>query len=105
MTDHAVSNVAVSDPLPAGFEAVDTTFLTSTPYYQPLQSDWQVDYQEIHADRIFAFAQYLDPGAYVFHYLARSVTPGRYLWPGTQAQRIDAPEEFGRAAFSAVQIR
>lgn len=105
ITDHAVANVAVSDPLPAGFEAVDTTFLTSTAYYQPLQSDWQVDYQEIHADRIFAFAQYLDPGVYTFHYLARSVTPGRYLWPGTQAQLVDAPEEFGRAAFSSVQIR
>lgn len=105
ITDHAVSNVAVSDPLPAGFEAVDTTFLTSTPYYQPLQSDWQLDYQEIHSDRVFAFARYLDPGVYSFHYLARSVTPGRYLWPGTQAQLVDAPEEFGRTAFAAVQIR
>lgn len=104
ITDHPVDRVVITDPLPAGFEAVDTSFLTTAAYYQPLSDDWQIDYQQIYRDRITAFAQHLDPGVYTFHYLARSVTPGDYLWPGTSAYLLNAPEQFGRAASAAVHV-
>ncbi len=99
ITDHPVDRVIVTDPLPAGFEALDTSFQTTAAYYQPLTSDWQIDYQQIYTDRVTAFAQHLDPGVYSVHYLARSVTPGDYLWPGTSAYLLNAPEQFGAHAF------
>jgi uncharacterized protein YfaS (alpha-2-macroglobulin family) len=105
ITDHPVDRVVVTDPLPAGFEAIDTSFLTTPAYFQPLSDDWQIDYQQIYRDRITAFAQHLDPGVYTLHYLVRSVTPGDYLWPGTSAYLVNAPEQFGRAAFSTASIR
>ncbi len=103
ITDHSVDHVLITDPLPAGLEAVDSAFITSTPYFQPHDS-WQIDYQQIHRDRIVAYAQRLDAGVYTFHYVARSVTPGTYLWPGSEAHLLYAPEEFGRAAFSTLKI-
>ncbi|HET9392924.1 MAG TPA: Ig-like domain-containing protein [Candidatus Rubrimentiphilum sp.] len=102
--DHPVDRVVITDPLPAGFEALDTSFQTTASYYQPLTQAWQIDYQQIYLDRVTAYAQHLDPGVYMLHYLVRSVTPGTYLWPGATAYLLDAPEQFGRTAFSSVQI-
>ena len=104
VTDHPVDRVAISDPLPAGAEALDTSFQTTAAFYQPLATDWQIDYQQIYRDRIIAFAQHLDTGVYTFHYLVRTVTPGTYIWPGTSAHLLDAPEQFGRSAFIDVQV-
>lgn len=102
--DHPVDRVVITDPLPAGFEALDTSFQTTASYYQPLAQAWQIDYQQIYLDRVTAYAQHLDPGVYVLHYLVRSVTPGEYLWPGASAYLLDAPEQFGRSAFRSVKI-
>lgn len=104
IVDHPVDRVVITDPLPAGFEALDTSFQTTAAYYQPLSDDWQIDYQQIYRDRVTAFAQHLDPGVYTLHYLARSVTPGEFLWPGTSAYLLNAPEQFGRAAFRSVHV-
>lgn len=104
IADHPVDRVVITDPLPAGFEALDTSFQTTAAYYQPLSDDWQIDYQQIYRDRVVAFAQHLDPGVYTMHYLARSVTPGDYSWPGASAYLLNAPEQFGRSAFREVHI-
>jgi len=103
ITDHPVDRVQITDPLPAGFEAVDTSFKTSNAA-QPAQS-WQIDDQQIYHDRIEAYADHLGPGVYTLHYLARSVTPGTYAWPGAQARLIDRPEEFGRTATATLTVK
>jgi len=102
--DHPVDRVVITDPLPAGFEALDTSFQTTASYYQPLTQAWQIDYQQVYQDRVTAYAQHLDPGVYMLHYLVRSVTPGDYIWPGANAYLLDAPEQFGRSAFRSVKV-
>ncbi len=102
--DHPVDRIVITDPLPAGFEALDTSFQTTASYYQPLTQAWEIDYQQTYRDRVTAFAQHLDPGVYMLHYLVRSVTPGTYLWPGANAYLLDAPEQFGRSAFRSVKV-
>jgi uncharacterized protein YfaS (alpha-2-macroglobulin family) len=104
ITDHAVDHVLIDDPLPAGFEAVDTSFATSTPYFQST-SAWEIDYQTIARDQVTAFASELPPGVYALHYLVRTVTPGIYIWPGAEAHLQYAPEEFGRTASSIVSVK
>jgi hypothetical protein len=105
ITDHPVHHVVITDPLPAGLEAVDTTFQTSTPYFQPHQDSWQIGYQQLGRDQILAYGDRLDPGVYSLHYLVRSVTPGTFLWPGSQVQLEHAPEEFGRAATTTLDVQ
>jgi uncharacterized protein YfaS (alpha-2-macroglobulin family) len=103
ITDHYVDHVLIDDPLPAGFEAVDTSFATSTPYFQST-SAWEIDYQTVGRDRVTAFASALTPGVFALHYLVRTVTPGTYVWPGAEAHLQYAPEEFGRTASSTVTV-
>jgi alpha-2-macroglobulin len=103
IADHPVDQVLVIDPLPAGLEAVDSSFATSTAYYEA-HNTWALDYETIYKDRVLAYASHLDAGVYVFHYIARSVTPGTYSWPGAEARLQYAPEEFGRSASATLKI-
>jgi uncharacterized protein YfaS (alpha-2-macroglobulin family) len=104
ISDHPVEHVVITDPLPAGFEAVDTSFQTATPYFQAQRDNWQINYQTIYRDRIVAYADHLEPGVYNLHYLVRSVTPGQFLWPGAEVHLQYAPEEFGRCASSNLRV-
>ena len=105
IADHPVNHVVITDPLPAGFEAVDTNFQTTTSYFQAQQDSWQISYQKIHKDRVVAYSDRLNAGVYNLHYLVRSVTPGTFEWPGAEAHLQYAPEEFGRCASSTLEIK
>ena len=104
IVDHPVDRLVVDDPLPAGFEAVDTTFRTALQAIAPQSDSWQIDAQEIYRDRVVAYAQHLDAGIYDVHYLVRSVTPGTFVWPGARAYLTDAPEQFGRSAGTTLKV-
>lgn len=104
ITDHPVDHVLITDSLPAGLEAIDASFQTSTPYFQAQQDSWEIGYQTIHRDRIVTYGDRLDAGVYSLHYLVRSVTPGTFLWPGAEARLQYAPEEFGRCAASTLEV-
>jgi uncharacterized protein YfaS (alpha-2-macroglobulin family) len=104
ITDHPVDNVVITDPLPAGFEAVDQSFQTATAALQAKADSWELSYKTIRSDRILAFADHLEAGVYSLHYLVRSVTPGTFHWPGSQVHLQYAPEEFGRTAESTLVI-
>ncbi|URD51751.1 alpha-2-macroglobulin [Chroococcidiopsis sp. CCNUC1] len=105
ISDRPVDRVIITDPLPAGFEAVDTSFQTATPYFQPQQDSWEIGYQTIYRDRVVAYSDRLEPGVYQLHYLVRSVTPGTFLWSGAEAHLQYAPEEFGRCSSSRLVIQ
>ncbi|MGB3405257.1 MAG: Ig-like domain-containing protein [Microcoleaceae cyanobacterium] len=103
IVDHRVNHVMITDPLPAGMEAIDSSFKNSNQALQAQADSWEIDYQTIYKDRIFAYADTLEPGVYQLHYLVRSITPGEFLWPGTKMSLQYAPEEFGRTT-SAILV-
>jgi alpha-2-macroglobulin len=105
ITDHPINHLLMTDPLPAGLEAVDTTFQTTTAYFQPLQDSWDIDYQRIYPDRVVAYADRLDAGVYNLHYLVRAITPGQFIWPGAEAHLQYAPEEFGRSTAAMLELK
>ena len=103
ITDHPIDRVQITDPLPAGMEAVDTSFKTTNAVAPA--SSWLIDDQQIYHDRIEAYADHLGPGVYALHYIARTVTPGTFGWPGAEARLIDRPEEFGRTATASLRVQ
>jgi uncharacterized protein YfaS (alpha-2-macroglobulin family) len=103
VTDHPLDGLVVTDPLPAGLEAVDQTFRTATKYFTS-DDAWDVDYQTIERDRVLSFAHHLEAGVYAIHYLARTVTPGTFAWPAATAQLQREPEEFGRTASAQLVV-
>ncbi|HLO52244.1 MAG TPA: Ig-like domain-containing protein [Kamptonema sp.] len=104
IADHPVDSVVITDQLPAGFEPIDNSFQTSTKAVESQADSWQIGYKTMYRDRVVAYSDRLEPGAYSLHYLVRSVTPGTYLWPGAEAHLQYAPEEFGRSASSTLIV-
>jgi hypothetical protein len=104
IVDHPVDRLVIEDALPAGFEAVDTSFRTSLQAIVSQSDSWQIDATQIYRDRVVAFAAHLEPGVYDVHYLVRSVTPGTFSWPGARVYLRDAPEQFGRSAAARLEI-
>jgi alpha-2-macroglobulin len=103
IADHPVDHVIITDLLPAGLEAVDTTFQTTRSSLQARSDSWQIDYQTIYKDKIVAYSDRLDAGVYTLHYLVRAVTPGTFQWPGAEAHLQYAPEELGRSGSSELR--
>ncbi len=103
IADHPMNQVVITDYLPAGFEAIDTSFKTATKAVKVEKDDF--GFKNIYRDRIVAYSDRLSPGIYSLHYLVRSVTPGTFIWPGAEAHLQYSPEEFGRSASSSLVIK
>ena len=111
--------VAVTDPLPAGFEAVESWFATTAATLAAGTNDqgeadgswfswWQrggFDHVERHDDRILLFATRLSEGEHEFSYVARATTAGTYRTAPARAEEMYEPDVFGRTATATIEIR
>jgi uncharacterized protein YfaS (alpha-2-macroglobulin family) len=88
--------VAVADPLPAIFEAINPAFKSqATLAGQTLGIDWLASHQELRDDRALFFADDLEPGDYTIRYLARVRAAGTATAPSAKVEEMYHPERFG----------
>jgi alpha-2-macroglobulin len=111
--------VAVTDPLPAGFEPVESWFATTAASLGGAQDDqgdveagwfswWQrggFDHVERHDDRINLFATRLSDGYHEFSYIVRATTAGTFRTAPARAEEMYEPEVFGRTATAIVTVK
>ena len=121
--------VAVTDPIPAGFEAVESWFATTARTLasrQDRQSNandkgprdegeedrwdawWQhggFDHVERHDDRVQLFATRLSEGLHEFSYIVRATTAGTFRTAPARAEEMYEPEVFGRTPTTVIEIR
>jgi uncharacterized protein YfaS (alpha-2-macroglobulin family) len=112
--------VAVTDPLPAGFEPIESWFATSAQALaqdQDRQGDsagddwftwWQrggFDHVERHDDRVDLFATRLSEGRHTFTYVARATTAGTFRTAPAHAEEMYEPEVFGRTATAVIDVK
>jgi uncharacterized protein YfaS (alpha-2-macroglobulin family) len=111
--------VAVTDPLPAGFEPVESWFATTAADLARDQEDaesrpggwerwWQnggFDHVERHDDRVLLFATRLAEGEHIFSYVVRATTAGTFRTAPARAEEMYEPEVFGRTASAVIEVR
>ncbi len=106
------NHVALVDPLPAGFEALNPE-LVGTQSLPPDNDDEQrnrwwwrrwYSHHNLRDDRAEAFAEWLWSGSYTFTYYARATTPGEFLVPPAKAEEMYHPETFGRTGVGRVMV-
>ncbi len=114
--------VALTDPLPAGFEPIESWFVTTARALtgesnEADESDdsptswfawWQhggFDHVERHDDRVLAFATRLSPGKHEFTYVVRATTAGTFRTAPAHAEEMYEPEVFGRTATAVVDVK
>ena len=121
------SFLALTDPLPAGLEAVDLSLRTAGElpgpaagppsegeqreegeeecgyrwgwYYGSWDAGWwsPFDHREMRDDRVAWVATYLWPGTYTATYVARATTPGVFIRPPAHAEEMYNPSVQGRS--------
>ncbi len=104
--------VVVDDPLPAGFEVINTRLKTVSERYKqynPLKLSggyWGgFNFYELFDDRVLVFADNLSAGVHTFVYLCHALTSGQFVAPATKAEEMYTPEVFGREKESQIIIR
>ena len=91
--------LAIDDPLPAVFEAVNPDFKTSETQRVNAAREARVLYanhRELRKDRVLFFADYVfGAGDYSLQYLARVVAPGEVTAPPAKIEAMYEPQRFG----------
>jgi len=110
----AVHYLVVDDPLPAGFEAVDSTILTDTavPSSYTMQDYsergwgwWYFSHIELKDEKVVLSTDYLPAGTYVYTYLARASTGGVFKVIPPTASEFYFPDVGGRGAGSVFEVK
>jgi uncharacterized protein YfaS (alpha-2-macroglobulin family) len=109
--------VAVTDPIPAGTEPVESWFATTASDLAEAQAsedsggDWMswwrhggFDHVERHDDRVNLFATRLSEGTHEFTYMVRATTAGTFITAPASAEEMYEPEVFGRTATAVVEV-
>ena len=95
--------VAVVDPLPAGFEAVNTNLANAERAAKGSNSHaW--DFQNMRDNRAEAFEMFLPEGTHQLVYTARASTPGVFFAAPAKAEEMYSPETFGRSTGQTVVV-
>ena len=95
--------VALVDPMPAGFESVNSSLATSERPATVLD-DTNWDFETLRDNRSEAFEMNLEPGTHRYSYTARATTPGTFLAAPAKAEEMYSPETFGRSTGTTVVI-
>jgi hypothetical protein len=121
-------NVVVDDPLPAGLEAVQSSFATSAQSQDVTEAGEEGDqndaeasddderaagratefawyHREFRDDRVLTFVDHMPAGLFHYRYLARATTFGTYVVPPTRAECMYEPETFGRTAAATFEVK
>jgi alpha-2-macroglobulin len=111
--------VAITDPIPAGTEPVESWFATTASDLADAQRKneenasggwmwWEsggFDHVERHDDRVDLFATRLAEGTHEFSYLVRATTAGKFTAAPLRAEEMYTPEVFGRTASDVVEVK
>lgn len=111
--------VAITDPIPAGTEPVESWFATTATDLADAQnrqdhgrSNWYAwwqnggwDHVERHDDRVDLFATRLGEGNHEFTYMLRATTAGTFITSPLHAEEMYEPEVFGRTATDVVEVK
>jgi uncharacterized protein YfaS (alpha-2-macroglobulin family) len=109
--------VALVDPLPAGFEPVESWFATTAATLSAEQRTtesqgawwnwWQrggFDHVERHDDQVRLFATRLADGHHEFSYVVRATTAGTFRTAPAHVEEMYEPEVFGRTATDTIEV-
>ena len=108
-------HVALVDPMPAGFEAMNPALAVTGPIptdpseqqsrgaYWWWYGPWY-EHQNMRDERVEAFASLLWEGVHDYSYVARATTPGNFVVPPPKAEEMYMPETFGRGGSDRVIV-
>ncbi len=102
-TPDARRQVAVTDRLPAGFEAVNARLATEQQRVSAEES-WEWASSEVRDERVSFFAHHLSGGTTQAEYLARVSRSGEFVWPAATVESMYQPGQDARTGLGQVTV-
>ncbi len=117
--------VVIDDPLPAGLEALEASFETTSQAQTGAADSGVADesdkrpgamsgigaafgsvafHREMHDDRVLTFIEDLPAGIYHFRYLTRATALGSFVTPPTRVECMYSPEVSGRTEATTFEV-
>ena len=112
--------VAVTDPVPAGFEPVESWFATTASdvaratdqedgteprSWEDIWRRGTFDHVERHDDRVLLFATRLSEGHHEFSYVVRATTAGTFQAAAARVEEMYEPEVSGRTSTQGIEVK
>ena len=100
--------LAINDPLPAVFEAINPEFDTQNSrdadHLPEGIQDWFCDHRELRSDRALFFTDYApSKGKFRLRYLARAIAEGETIAPPARIEAMYSPENYGLSATEKIR--
>jgi alpha-2-macroglobulin len=108
LTNQARNFIVLDDPVPAGFEIINSSFQTVAVTGgddSRRRSSWAFQHAEKYDDHVLVFADYLPSGIHTFTYDARVVRTGDFQMPATRVEGMYEPEVFGQNASAKILVK
>ena len=110
------SYIVVNEPIPAGFSAVNTAFVTESPVLANIMESLKrqsknlngyatFNHEEFYNDKVLIFADTLSKGEHTYTYLLRAVNPGVYSVNPSKAFMMYYPEVFANTDSGEITIK
>jgi len=97
--------LAIDDPLPSSFQAINTEFRSQAGRVQK-ESSWRISNREIRSDRVLTFVDYPGrSGIYVTSYHARITHAGEIYVPPTKVEEMYDPENYALGASEQLSVK
>lgn len=97
-------HLIVSEPLPAGFEALNTRLVTTGAAGVKESQSWST-YREMLDDRVNFASTWTYKGGYVYEFTMRATSVGKFARPPTVAEMMYDPATNARGGFDVIEIK
>lgn len=105
MPDRQLRYLAIDDPLPSSFKAINTDFASQAGRVRR-DRNWRISHQEVRMDRVLFFVDYPQRSRNLtLTYHARITHPGELYVPQTKVEEMYDPTSFALGATQTLTVR
>ena len=106
LPDRSLRYLAIDDPLPSSFQAINTLFDSQTSGHTKEQSSWRISNTEVRTDRVLFFVDYIQASQnFEMSYHARVTHEGEVYAPPTKVEEMYNPENYALSASKILTVR
>ncbi|MBR01587.1 MAG: hypothetical protein CMO60_12120, partial [Verrucomicrobiales bacterium] len=106
LPDRSLRYLAIDDPLPSSFQAINTLFDSQTSGRTKEQSNWRISNTEVRTDRVLFFVDYNRASQnFEMSYHARVTHGGKVYAPPTKVEEMYDPENYALSASKILTVR
>ena len=106
LPDRSLRYLAIDDPLPSSFRAINTLFDSQTSGRTKEQSSWRISNTEVRTDRVLFFVDYTQASQnFEMSYHARVTHEGEVYAPPTKVEEMYDPENYALSASKILTVR